>query len=152
MSFVLRIIIICTIFFSCSSEMSTLSPMSSGFMATTTTQSPALSNKFKNKTTEVFYASELLSQISTFPKFQNSDLNQEVSLLKNNISEYVYAVQNHNLIKQEEYLYRIEKSYKKIQSIRKTLSPKDDEIINRHLVRIKSNLYQLQSIKRDSLK
>ncbi|WOC51393.1 hypothetical protein BPO_0746 [Bergeyella porcorum] len=126
--------------------------MSSGFMATTTTQSPALSNKFKNKTTEVFYASELLSQISTFPKFQNSDLNQEVSLLKNNISEYVYAVQNHNLIRQEEYLYRIEKSYKKIQSIRKTLSPKDDEIINRHLVRIKSNLYQLQSIKRDSLK
>lgn len=107
---------------------------------------------FQDKSGEVFYASELSTQITTFPKFQNSALNSEIANLKIYIKDYLGAVKDYNIIKQEEALHKYEKSYRKIQSLRKYLNKQDDEIINTYMVRIKNHVEKLNSIKSDSLK
>lgn len=150
--FFIRFVVIIVLLLSCSSEKVTLSPIYNSFSNETPQKPTRFPDRFNDKTGEVFYASELLSHISTFPKFQNTALNDEVIHLKHNIKEYVYAVQSYNLTKQEKSLYNIEKSYKKIQRLRKYLNKNDDEIINRYLVRIKSNISQLQTLKQDSAK
>lgn len=136
---------------SCSSEKITLSPVYESLSEKNDT-SKRFPDTFTDKTGQVFYASELSSHISTFPKFKNTSLNKEVSVLKYNIKEYIYAVQAYNLVGQETALNNIEKSYRKIQGLRRYLNKTDDEVINRYLVRIKSNISQLESLKKDSIK
>lgn len=112
------------------------------------------------KNTEVFsdkigkesYTSELTTHISSFPKFQNLSLNKEVDSLKFHIKEYIYAVQAYNLVGQDKALLNIEKSYRKIQKLRKSLDTKDDETINVYMVRIKNSISRLENIKKDSIK
>lgn len=137
---------------SCTSEKVTLSPMYDGIESLPNRNSKNFIQTYRDKTGEIFYASELISSISSFPKFKNSALNNEVSILKMNIKEYVYAVKNYNLLEQERYMNKIEKSYRKIQGLRKHLNASDDDVINHYLVKIKSNLYQLKSINKDSIK
>lgn len=139
---------------SCSTEKLSLSPISETL--NNSKAAPVNINtfpgKFTTKTGTDFYSAELSNQISTFPKFKNSALNAEVSKLKFYVKEYVYAVQAYNLVGQESAFYNIEKSYKKIQKLRKYLNTSEDEVINRYLVRIKSNISQLESLKKDSIR
>ncbi len=138
---------------SCSTEKISVSPISENLNnSKSQININTFPGRFNNKTGTDFYSSELSNQISTFPKFENSALNQEVSQLKFYVKEYVYAVQAYNLVGQENSLFNIEKSYKKIQKLRKYLNTTDDEVINRYLVRIKSNISQLESLKKDSIK
>lgn len=133
---------------SCSSEKVRLSPLQSSINASSSSSAEEVRfpETFTEKTGKVFYASELSSHMSTIPKFRNSALNVEVNNLKFQVKEYVYAVGSYNLVGQERALAQVEKSYKKIQSLRKYLTPQDDEVINRYLVRIKSNIAQLEAL------
>lgn len=139
---------------SCSTEKLSLSPISQSINDSKAI--PVNLNTFPGtftaKTGIEFYSAELSNQISTFPRFQNSALNAEVSKLKFNVKEYVYAVQSFNIVGQESALFNIEKSYRKIQQLRKYLSTPEDEVINRYLVRIKSNISQLESLKKDTIR
>ena len=137
---------------SCSSEKISLSPVYDNLSSSNSVSIKKFPDKFNEKTGQIFYTSELSSQISTFPKFENTALNKEVSKLKYHIKEYVYAIEAYNLVGQENSIGEIEKSYRKIQKLRKFLKPKDDDVINRYLVRIKSNITQLESIKKDTIK
>lgn len=143
----LKLLIFAILLSACSSEKITLSPVQESLVSGS---SIAVEKKFPqnfNQTTgRVFYASQLSSHIATFPKFKNSALNQEVATLKFHVKEYVYATESFNIVGQKSALGNLEKSYKKIQNLRKYLTVEDDEVINRYLVRIKSNVAQLQSL------
>lgn len=98
----------------------------------------------KEKNMELFYASELTNQVSSFPKFENDAVNKEVGNLKYNVKDYVYAIQEYNLVGRTKAFSNIEKSYKKLQKLRTYLNADDNETINRYLVRIKGNINQLE--------
>lgn len=134
-------------FVSCATEKLYPSPMYEGFVALTDS-SPKVKfpDNFNDKTGLIFYTSELSSQIQNFPKFSNTALNQEVIVMKYHIKKYVYALKKHNILEREKALRHFEKSYKKIQKLRKYLSTTDDEVINRYLVRIKSNIAQIEAL------
>lgn len=147
MKFLTSVITLLTFLVSCSSEKVTLSPIQSSMDAASASRERTGDN-FTEKSGKIFYASELSSHMSTFPKFRNSALNEEVGDLKFHVKEYVYAVQAYNLVGQERALEKVESSYKKIQKLRRYLSPSDNEVINRYLVRIKSNIAQLELLSR----
>ena len=132
---------------SCSTEKLSLSPLYDSFNNESNKKVVNLPAEFKNKSSELFYASELSNQVSSFPLFKNKLVNEEVNKLKYNIKDYIYAVQEYNLVGRENALNNIEKSYKKIQKLRKNLSADDNDVINRYLVRIKSNISQLEASK-----
>lgn len=135
------------IFFSisCSSEKISLSPMYNTGPVKTVDLS-RIPRNVKEKNQELFYASELTNQVSSFPKFKNDAMNKEVGNLKYNVKDYVYAVQEYNLVGRRKALNNIEKSYKKIQKLRVYLNPDDNETINRYLVRVKGNISKLEII------
>lgn len=129
---------------SCSTEKITFSPV--GGNANALSDGAVHNRNFKEKSDIVFYSSELTNQMSTIPKFKNSAVNEEVSLLKRYVKDYVYSLQVYNIDDKAKALDRLERSYKKIQKLRSFLNPDDDDIINRYLVRIKSNIAKLESL------
>lgn len=142
------LIIILTTLASCSTEKITFSPVG-GNLSSLNSATP-LNRNFKEKSDVVFYSSELTNQMSTFPKFKNSAVNEEVAVLKKYIKDYVYALQVYNIDEKAQALDRVERSYKKIQKLRNFLNSDDDNVINRYLVRIKSNIAKLESINNNS--
>ena len=142
------LIIILTSLASCSTEKITFSPVG-GNLSSLNSAIP-LNRNFKEKSDVVFYSSELTNQMSTFPKFKNSAVNEEVAVLKKYIKDYVYALQVYNIDEKAQALDRVERSYKKIQKLRNFLNSDDDNVINRYLVRIKSNIAKLESINNSS--
>lgn len=142
------LIIILTSLASCSTEKITFSPV--GGNLTSLNSATPLNRNFKEKSDVVFYSSELTNQMSTFPKFKNSAVNEEVAVLKKYIKDYVYALQVYNIDEKAQALDRVERSYKKIQKLRNFLNSDDDNVINRYLVRIKSNIAKLESINNNS--
>lgn len=142
------LIIILTSLASCSTEKITFSPVG-GNLSSLNSATP-LNRNFKEKSDVVFYSSELTNQMSTFPKFKNSAVNEEVAVLKKYIKDYVYALQVYNIDEKAQALDRVERSYKKIQKLRNFLNSDDDNVINRYLVRIKNNIAKLESINNNS--
>lgn len=133
---------------SCSTEKIGLSPVTDNI-----SNAPIPYNRnFKEQTDDIFYASELTNLISTFPKFSNTALNEEVGILKTSVRSYVYAQQKYNIDAKEKNLYKIEKSYRKIQRLRKFLNKDEDDVLNRYLVRIKSNINKLESLNKNGQK
>lgn len=132
---------------SCSAEKVSLSPVYESLSSSQRVSVQNYPDKFTDKTSANFYASELINQMSTFPDFENAGLDREVETLKYNVRQYVYALQEYNIVGQQSYLNKVEKSYKNIQKMRKFLNADDDQIINRYLVRIKSNIAQIESLK-----
>ena len=90
-------------------------------------------------------APEITNLIATFPRFNNTAVDKEVFLLKEQLQNYLYAYEAYNLEGKNRALKNIEKRYKKIQQLRKFLNTDDDEVINRYLVRIKTNISTLES-------
>ncbi len=136
---------------SCSSEKINLSPVYSNLENGSTL--PTNDTSVIEKSDAIFYSSELTNQISTIPSFSDPSVNKEITNLKYNIKEYVYAIQAYNINGKDVALVNLEKSYKKIQRLRKSLKPDENEIINRYLVKIKSKITQIEATqpKSDSL-
>jgi hypothetical protein len=98
-------------------------------------------NTFNNYITQNENAAEITNLLSSFPKFsKNKSLNLEAASMIVNIQDYLYAVEAGNAPGKDRALKGFEKSYKKIQILRKNLTPDEDEVLNRYLVRIKTNI------------
>ena len=107
---------------------------------------------YTDKKSQIVYSSEITNLISTFPKFKNDAVNAEVINLKYHLKDYVNAMEAYNINGLNKAQRQFQKSYKKIQNLRKYLNPDDDQVLNRYLVRIKTNMSLLESnLQKDSL-
>lgn len=94
---------------------------------------------------DIVYASSISNLISTFPKFRNDAVNKEVSFLKNSLTDYLTSVRDFNQSAKNKSLDEFEKYYKKIQKLRKFMIKDDDEVLNRYMVKIKTNINLLEA-------
>lgn len=93
----------------------------------------------------IVYASSISNLVATFPKFRNDAVNKEVSSLKSSLSDYLGAVREFNQFSKHQSLEDFEKYYKKIQKLRKFMVKDDDEVLNRYMVKIKTNINLLEA-------
>lgn len=135
---------------SCATEKLNLSPLSNNFYSETkgSDSNRGAKKGFDINLKENVNASEISNLISTFPKFKNNDLNDEITSLKYSLQNYLYAIDANNPAGKSRSIKSFEKSYKKIQKLRQQLDKDDDEVLNRYLVRLKTNI----SVIEDSLK
>ncbi|KMQ63493.1 hypothetical protein ACM40_01435 [Chryseobacterium sp. BLS98] len=135
---------------SCATEKLNLSPLSNNFYSETKGSDSDRGAKkgFDINLKENVNASEISNLISTFPKFKNNSLNEEITSLKYSLQNYLYAIDANNPAGKNRSIKSFEKSYKKIQKLRQQLDKDDDEVLNRYLVRLKTNI----SVIEDSLK
>lgn len=135
---------------SCATEKLNLSPLSNNFYSDTKGSASGKETKksFDINIKENMNASEISNLISTFPTFKNTSLNDEVSSLKYSLQNYLYAIDANNSTGKNRAIKSFEKSYKKIQKLRQHLDKDDDEVLNRYLVRLKTNI----SVIEDALK
>ncbi|HBV14730.1 hypothetical protein [Chryseobacterium carnipullorum] len=135
---------------SCATEKLNLSPLSNNFYSETkgSDSNRGAKKGFEINIKENVNASEISNLISTFPKFKNNSLNDEITSLKYSLQNYLYAIDANNLAGKNRAVKSFEKSYKKIQKLRQQLEKDDDEVLNRYLVRLKTNI----SVIEDSLK
>ncbi|MCY0970603.1 hypothetical protein [Chryseobacterium wangxinyae] len=126
---------------SCATEKPNVSPLSNGFYSETKkTESDSGIENFSVNINENVNAAEITNLISSFPKFKNAAVNEEISSLKYTLQNYLYAIDSGNISGKNKTLKSLEKSYKKIQKLRKYLNKDDDAVLNRYLVRIKTNV------------
>lgn len=121
---------------SCATEKLNLSPLSDSAAGTNSEDSRGVGINI----TENINASEITNLISSFPRFSNSALNEEVTVLKYTLQNYLYAVESGNVSGKSKAVKNLEKSYKSIQKLRRFLKKDDDEVLNRYLVRLKTNI------------
>ncbi|EJL68043.1 hypothetical protein [Chryseobacterium populi] len=135
---------------SCATEKLNFSPLSNNFYseAKGSDSDRGVKKSIDINIKENVNASEISNLISTFPKFKNPNLNEEVTTLKYSLQNYLYAIDANNISGKNRSVKDFEKSYKKIQKLRQHLNKDDDEVLNRYLVRIKTNV----SVIEDSLK
>ncbi len=132
---------------SCSTEKINLSPTGDTLFGDNGTYVP-----LEGRKNLVVYSSEITNLIASFPKFRNDGVNLEVKALKSHLRNYVDAMKGYNQVEMERSYSRFERSYKKLQKLRKFLNQDEDEVLNRYLVRIKINMNNLQSnLPKDSL-
>lgn len=135
--------------FSCSAEKINLSPVGENSVSLNGQNPPYTLGERKSL---IIYSSEITNLISSFPKFRNQAVNNEVLNLKSHLKDYIGAMTTYNMIELEQSRMKFEKSYKKLQNLRKFLNKDEDEVLNRYLVRIKTNMSFLNgNIPKDSL-
>lgn len=127
---------------SCATEKLNLSPLSNNFYSDAKGSDSDRSSKksFNINIKENVNASEISNIVSTFPKFKNNGLNDEVTNLKYSLQNYLYAIDANNSTGKSRALKNFEKSYRKIQKQRQSLDRDEDEVLNRYLVRLKTNI------------
>ena len=137
---------------SCTTEKPNFSPLSNNFYSET--KSPDSDNDARSSIEinieENVNAAEISNLTATFPQFKSPALNTEITALKYSLQNYLYAINANNLSGKNKALKGFEKSYKKIQKLRQSLNSDDNEVLNRYLVRLKSNVSAIEdSIKRN---
>jgi len=123
---------------SCATEKLNMSPLSNSFSSDAKSDSD--NKSFSINITENVNASEITNLISTFPKFSNTAVNEEISNLKYTLQNYLYALESGSRSGKNKTIRNLEKSYKNIQRLRKYLKKDEDEVLNRYLVRLKTNV------------
>lgn len=140
----LKINFLVVLFASCNAEKVSLSPMGNVLL-----ENQFQVNNFNDLTRNrdlYFHIAEMTNLLSSFPSVENKKINDQIGILKFNLKEYAYATKAQNIIGRKRALKSIEKCYRKIQNSRKSLNEKDNKIINRHLVRIKSHITKLEEL------
>ena len=129
---------------SCSVEKVNLSPLSNSF--TSYSLSSNLVENSSKSFDKVNYLSEITNTLSEFPTFSVQNLNAEIYKMKLYISDYIYAIkQNDNANKTKAYK-NFTTTYKNIQNLKSNLTPEEIELLNRYLVKIKTNISLIDSI------
>lgn len=130
------------IFTSCATEKINSSPIVGNFYsdAKTAENSYDISKKMFGSIKDNINASEISNLISTFPSFKDKDLMKEIQNLKYSLQNYLFAIDAGNHSGKVRNFQNIEKSYKKIQKLRTKLNYDDNELLNRYLVKIKTNV------------
>lgn len=93
----------------------------------------------------IVYASTISNLVSTFPKFTNDAVNREVLSLKNALTDYLTAIKDFHQAEKSKSVEVFEKHYKNIQKLRKFMTRDDDEVLNRYMVKIKTNMNLLEA-------
>ena len=93
----------------------------------------------------IFFSSEITNLIASFPKFKNDAINREIINLKIHLKDYIVAMEEYDLKNLDKAEGKFENSYKKLQKLRKYLNKDEDEVLNRYLVRLKTNMSQIKS-------
>jgi len=140
----LGLLILMILLSSCTVEKMNLSPLSNNFSSFNTTSNFAESS-YKSLET-VNYTSELTNIISEFPVFSNPKLNSEIYKLKLSITDYIYAIKQENPLEKSNAYKNYTDSYKSIQKLKAELSKEELELLNRFLVKIKTNISLIDSI------
>lgn len=127
---------------SCATEKPNVSPLTTSFYseARKADAEAGSISSFSININENVNAAEITNLISTFPKFKNTALNEEVNTLKYSLQNYLYALDAGNVSGKNKTLKNLEKSYKKIQKLRNYLVKDEDAVLNRYLVRLKTNV------------
>ena len=129
---------------SCSAEKINLSPV-----GMSSSQNNVYS--YTERKNIIVYSSEITNLLTSFPKFRSDSVNAEVTKLKYHLKDYIGAMEAYNVNGLNIAQRNFEKSYKKLQNLRKFLNEDEDQILNRYLVRIKTNMTFLESnISKDS--
>lgn len=137
---------------SCTTEKPNFSPLSNSFYseAKGSDSDNDTRNSIEMNVKENINASEISNLTATFPQFRNTPLNTEITVLKYSLQNYLYAIDASNVPGKNKALKDFEKSYKKIQKLRQSLNSDENEVLNRYLVRLKSNVSAIEdSIKRN---
>ena len=123
---------------SCSAEKINLSPI--GAMS-------GSSNiySYNDRKNLIVYSSEITNLISSFPKFRSDAVNNEIGKLKYHLKDYISSMEAYNMNGLNNAQRNFEKSYKNLQNLRKFLNQDEDQVLNRYLVRIKTNMTFLES-------
>ncbi len=140
-----RILLYCCIVFalvSCNTEKVNLSPLSGNNDDITGNRYKTTS--FEERANQINYASELSNLMSSVPKFTNDAVNSETLKLKEHIKSYISSIQDYNLIHMEKSYNSFQRSYKKLQKLKPYLNQDEAAVLNRYLVRIKTNMNNLE--------
>ena len=145
---VLGIIGICGFVVSaCATEKNNLSP-TTALIANISEKTPEdVVKNISDNLDLIKYSSDITNAFSSCSSFSQKTVNEEFSNLKFYITEYLYAVKEHNTVGKEKALYNYEKSYKKIQKLKNNLNEDEQETLNRFLVNIKTNITLIESLK-----
>lgn len=127
----------------CTAEKINLSPLGNSFTERNVAASAYTSGEKKDL---IIYSSEITNLISTFPKFRNYAVNLEVKNLKTHLKDYIGALKSYDNKGISRSNRKFEQSYRKLQNLRKNLNRDDDEVLNRYLVRIKTNMSRLNNL------
>ena len=139
--------IILTNFISCNAEKVNLSPVS-GF----NTPDRYRNTSFTERADQINYAAEITNLTSTIPKFKNEAVNKEVENLKIYLKEYIGSIDNYNILAREKSHSKYQKSYKNLQKLKTFLKGDEVSVLNRYLVRIKTNMETLEDqLKRETV-
>ncbi|WP_299182505.1 hypothetical protein [uncultured Chryseobacterium sp.] len=132
---------------SCATEKLNFSPLSNGFYseAKGSDSDRGAKKSIDINIKENVNASEISNLITTFPKFKNTGVNNEITSLKYSLQNYLYAIDANNVTGKDRAMKSFEKSYKKVQKLRVYLDEDDDEVLNRYLVRIKTNIAVIEN-------
>ncbi|QDP84997.1 hypothetical protein FNJ88_05280 [Chryseobacterium sp. SNU WT5] len=142
-------IIILLFALSCSAEKINLSPIGNSIAEI---DLETTSYNYKERKNFIIYSSEITNLLSSFPKFRNEALNNEIAKLKYHLKDYIGATEAYNINGRNNAHRNFEKSYKKLQKLRKFLNKDEDQVLNRYLVRIKTNMTFLESnLSKDSI-
>ena len=139
--------IILTNFISCNAEKVNLSPVSDF-----NTPDRYRNTSFTERADQINYAAEITNLTSTIPKFKNEAVNKEVENLKIYLKEYIGSIDNYNILTREKSHGKYQKSYKTLQKLKTFLKGDEADVLNRYLVRIKTNMGILEDqLKRETI-
>ncbi|KQT21852.1 hypothetical protein ASG31_00455 [Chryseobacterium sp. Leaf404] len=137
----LAVSIICVLW-SCATEKGNTSPVPGG---SSTEKKTDGSGDISQKISENTNAAEISNLLSSFPVFSKKAVNEEISVLKYSLQNYLYALDAGNSTAKNRQLKNMQQSYRKIQKLRKSLSTDENDILNRYLVRIKTNIAVIEN-------
>ena len=138
----------CLLLVSCSVEKVSVSPATALLSEVSYDTFTNAADDIETKIEFINYSSELNNAFqNSLISFSKKEVNEEVSALKFTISEYLYAVKEHNTIGKEKSFFNYEKSYKKLQKLKNKLNPEEQDTLNRFLVKIKTNITLIESLK-----
>ena len=138
----------CLLLVSCSVEKVSVSPATALLSEVSYDTFTDAADDIETKIEFINYSSEINNAFqNSLISFSKKEVNEEVSALKFTISEYLYAVKEHNTIGKEKSFFDYEKSYKKLQKLKNKLNPEEQDILNRFLVKIKTNITLIESLK-----
>lgn len=138
----------CLLLVSCSVEKVSVSPATALLSEVSYDTFTDAADGIETKIEFINYSSEINNAFqNSLISFSKKEVNEEVSALKFTISEYLYAVKGHNMVGKEKSFFNYEKSYKKLQKLKNKLNPEEQDILNRFLVKIKTNISLIESLK-----
>ena len=138
----------CLLLVSCSVEKVSVSPATALLSEVSYDTFADAADGIETKIEFINYSSEINNAFqNSLISFSKKEVNEEVSALKFTISEYLYAVKEHNTIGKEKSFFNYEKSYKKLQKLKNKLNPEEQDTLNRFLVKIKTNITLIESLK-----